>query len=114
MVYSNFYLNLFTFSGSPALGIYLAVVVFFLGVVGFYWRVSSLLVALVFAELMFVSMFVGVVSTALFIGDSAGLLYSLYLLCTAAADSSIGLILTLNAFRLAHSVSFGHLSAMRT
>lgn len=85
----------------------------FAGLLNLFILSTNLLVTLLFAELMFVGFFIAFATTAVQLGDSSGLGFSLYLLCSAAVDSAIGLILILNTFKLNKSVSFSRLVTLR-
>lgn len=113
LFYINFTFNSFTQVFGVGGGILVALALFFTGLFNIFFFSTNLLVTIVFAELMFVGMFIGFVSLAVFTGDAAGLSYGLYLLCSAAVDSAFGLVLTLNTYRLHKSVSFTHLSTLR-
>lgn len=113
LFYINFTFNALTGSFGVSGGILVALVLFFTGLFNLFFFSTNLLVTILFAELMFVGLFIGFVTLAVITGDSAGLGYGLYLLCSAAVDSAIGLVLTLNTYRLYKSVSFARLTVLR-
>lgn len=109
----NFIFNALTVDFGVGEGVYVALAFFFTGIFSLVFFSTNLLMSVLFAELIFVGGFIGFVSTAVMLGDPAGMNYGLYLLCAAAVDSAIGLVLTLNTYRLHQSVAFSKLTTLR-
>lgn len=101
---------------APALapaGLVFGLVAVFVGLVSFAGVASNVLAVVVFAELAFAGVAVGIAATSVFLGSFGGISAVLCILCAAAVDSAIGLMLVLNVYRFKGSVSLKALSQLR-
>lgn len=77
------------------------------------FRSNDLLTVLIFGELILVSLVFGFTASALYLNDPSGGIYALIILNLAAVESSIGMVLVLNLFKVCGGVGFDRLRYLR-
>lgn len=83
------------------------------GFIGLSFYSNNVLSAIIFGEFILVGLVFGFAAFGKMLGDSTGGMYALLILNVAAVESAIGMVLTLNAFRLRGSVVFNELTFLR-
>lgn len=68
---------------------------------------------LIYGELILVSLVFGFTASSIYFNDPSGSIYALIILNLAAVESSIGMVLVLNLFKVVGGVSFGSLRSLR-
>lgn len=86
---------------------------FFTGFVGLVWKASNLLLAVVFGELMLVSLVFGFFIVSKFYGVFEGYTYPLFILNAAAAESATSLVVILNLFQTRSTIDFNNICHLR-
>lgn len=77
---------------------------YFLGFFGILFKSSNILIALMGVELILLSVNLGFLVFAQFFDDISGQVFSLLILCIAAAESAIGLAIMVVFYRLRGSL----------
>jgi len=86
---------------------------FSVGCIGLGFRATNLLALVVFGELLLVSGMLGFAALSRYYGDPSGQLFALLILNAIAVESSIGLVLILNTFKVAGVIYCQNLNALR-
>lgn len=86
---------------------------FLISIVGILKNRKSLILILLYVELMFLSLNFGLIIWSTYLDDVSGYLFSLSLLSLAAAESAIGLSLIVSYYRLKGNLSVLFLNLLR-
>ena len=86
---------------------------FVIGLLGIILNRYNILLVLMSIELMLLSVNLAFMVSATFLDDLFGLLFALFILTVAAAESSIGLALLIVYFRVRGSVSMNSLQLLK-
>jgi NADH-quinone oxidoreductase subunit K len=108
--YSNQELQVETLTWEPAFYIACIFTLFAIGLFGFVFNRSHVILTIVSGELMLLAAFLNFVHAGYAQGDPKGNIYALLMLVIAAAESAIGLALIVKLHRLKRTAS---LSSMR-
>ena len=86
---------------SIGLGHYLtlAAIIFTIGVVGIFLNRKNVIVILMSIELILLAVNINLVAFSIFINDSSGQIFTLFILTVAAAEAAIGLAIIVVYFR---------------
>lgn len=93
--------------------LFLAVILFVIGVFGLFWRRHNVIALFMCLEIMLLAASLTFVTFAAFAGDLAGQVFVLFILTVAAAESAIGLAILLLFFRAKNSIAVQDLCALR-
>ena len=104
---------MFSQTTQPSSFIGLALLAFFCGFIGISYRASNVLLVVVFNELMLVSLVFGFYVLSRFYGNFSGLVYPLFILNAAAAESATALAIILTLFQTTKSVNFSDIRNLR-
>lgn len=100
------YLDLFKYN-------ILSLIIFIVGSIGVFLTRRNIIIILMSIELMLLSVNLLFISLAIYLDDSIGLVFSLYILTIAAAESSIGLALIIIYYRLRNNISIDYISSIK-
>ena len=110
---SVFIINEFVELNHLLLAIFLAFLLFFIGIINICLNINNLLISLLNIELIFLSLSVLFCCFSLLLGgDPKGQIYALLILSTAAAESAIGLGLLIALYRLCGSIAITNINKL--
>jgi NADH-quinone oxidoreductase subunit K len=88
-------------------------IVFWIGLTGIFFNRRLVISILLAVELTLLSINLLMLTFAAAIGDLIGVMFALYILCVAAAESAIGLALIIIWYRVRHTVSVQYISLLK-
>lgn len=88
-------------------------IVFWIGLTGIFFNRRLVISILLAVELTLLSINLLMLTFAAAIGDLIGVMFGLYILCVAAAESAIGLALIIIWYRVRHTVSVQYISLLK-
>lgn len=88
-------------------------IIFIIGVGGIFLNRKNIIIILMSIELMLLSININFVAFSVYLGDLLGQVFSLFILCIAAAEASIGLAILVVYFRNRQSIAVEDVSQMR-
>ena len=102
-------------SWEPGLSHYLIVasLLFVLGLVGIFANRNNLIVILMSIELMLLAVNLNMVAFSSHLGDISGQIFTMLILCVAAAEAAIGLAILVTWYRNHASVAVSDVSNMK-
>jgi NADH-quinone oxidoreductase subunit K len=86
---------------------------FLVGVMGFIFNRSHVILALIAGELLILSAFLNFIYASYYLGDPKGYIYSLVLLVIAACEAALGLSLVINLFIVKRGVTLQSITFLR-
>jgi len=92
---------------------FVSVVLFCIGSIGVVVNKKNILIVLMNIELMLLAVNLFFTSSSVFIDDLMGLVFCIFILTVAAAESSIGLALLIVYFRVRGSISMAQFQVLR-
>lgn len=103
------------FTGSDTLNLLITTgfVVFWIGLTGIFFNRRLVISILLAVELTLLSINLLMLSFAASMGDLVGVMFALYILCVAAAESAIGLALIIIWYRVRRTVSVQYISLLK-
>ncbi len=103
------------FSGSDTLNLLITtgLVVFWIGLTGIFFNRRLVISILLAVELTLLSINLLMLSFAASMEDLVGVIFALYILCVAAAESAIGLALIIIWYRVRRTVSVQYISLLK-
>lgn len=103
------------FTGSDTLNLLITTgfVVFWIGLTGIFFNRRLVISILLAVELTLLSINLLMLSFAANMGDLVGVVFALYILCVAAAESAIGLALIIIWYRVRRTVSVQYISLLK-
>jgi len=87
---------------------------FIISILGLSLSRKNIIIILMSLEMLLLSANINFVATSVYIDDIMGQVYSLMILCIAAAESSIGLALIIVYFRLRGGISLDLISLLKS
>lgn len=91
----------------------LAAVLFTVGIFGIFLNRKNIIIILMSIELMLLSVNINFVAFSAFAHDLAGQVFTLFILCVAAAEAAIGLAILVVFFRSRGSIAVDDVSELR-
>lgn len=88
-------------------------IVFWIGLTGIFFNRRLVISILLAVELTLLSINLLMLTFASAMGDLVGVMFALYILCVAAAESAIGLALIIIWYRVRHTVSVQYISLLK-
>jgi NADH-quinone oxidoreductase subunit K len=101
---SSHYVNILLTSG---------LIVFSIGIAGIFFNRTFVISILLSIELTLLSINLLFLTFAALMDDLIGVLFALYILCVAAAESAVGLALIILWYRIRHSVSVQYMNYLK-
>lgn len=103
------------FTGSTTLNLLIitGLVVFWIGLTGIFFNRRLVISILLAVELTLLSINLLMLSVAATMNDLVGVMFALYVLCVAAAESAIGLALIIIWYRVRRTVSVQYISLLK-
>jgi len=98
-------LNIFLF-------VFVAILVFFLGIFGIILNRRSVILVLLCIELILLSINLNFIFFSSYLDDFIGQLFALYVLTVAAAESAIGLAILVLYFRVQNNLNMNNLNLL--
>jgi len=89
------------------------IILFIIGVIGVFITRKNIIIILMSIELMLLSINLLFIFLSIYLDDTIGQVFSLYILTIAAAESSIGLALIVIYYRLRHTISIDFISSIK-
>lgn len=93
--------------------LFLAAVIFSIGVSGIFLNRKNIISILMSIELMLLSININFVTFSVYLNEISGQIFSLFILTVAAAEVSIGLAIVVVYFRNAKSIMIENVNRMR-
>ena len=79
--------------------LFLASIIFTIGVIGIFLNRKNVIVLLMSVELILIAVNINLVAFSIFLGDLAGQVFTLFILTVAAAEAAIGLAIIVVYYR---------------
>lgn len=93
--------------------IYLSIILFLIGILGVITNRKNIIILLMSIELMLLSINLLLISTSAIIDNVCGLIFSLYILVVAAAESAIGLSILIAFYRTRGTISVSYANLLK-
>lgn len=88
-------------------------ILYFLGIFGILYNKRNFLLTMLFIEVMYIGIFIYIVSTAMLLNMPIGQIYGLSLLIIAACESAVGLGILLILFKNDNTINFENFTELR-
>ncbi len=91
----------------------LAAILFTLGIIGIFANRKNLIIILMSIELMLLGVNVNLVAFSAFLQDLSGQIFSMFVLCVAAAEAAIGLAILVVFYRNRATIAVDEVSLLK-
>lgn len=93
--------------------IFIAVILFLIGIIGIILNRKNVLLILMSFEIMLLSVNLLLLNSSSYLDDRVGQLYALFILCVAAAETSIGLAILINYYRIKGTITLELITTLK-
>ena len=93
--------------------IFISIYLFLIGLLGFMFNRSNVLIILMSLELMLLSINLNLIVFSIFLTDNLGQVFALYILTVAAAEVSIGLAILVLYYKLNYTIYIQSMSIIK-
>lgn len=105
--------NLFSAPDTYSQLVITGLIVFWIGLTGIFFNRRLVISILLAVELTLLSINLLMLTFAATMEDAIGVLFALYILCVAAAESAIGLALIIVWYRVRHTINVQYISLLK-